>query len=187
MRVPRADLKERDERFAAIYISNGGNAKAAAREVFKGVLTVAQAEQQSSKYLKRPYVQHLLAEHQRRTAAELEAKYAITRENVLESLANMVFMDPRKLFNEDGSLKHIRDLDERTAKTVASFEVEELYEHEGQGPSRRKVNTGRVTKIKMWDKNSAVDKAMRHLGLFKEDNNQKPQAVIISKDDAGVL
>jgi|SRR5579863_455709 len=187
MRQPRADLKERDERFAACYVTNGGNAKAAAREVFKGVLTVAQAEQQAGRYLRRPYVQHLIADHQARVEAELSARYAITRENVLEALSNLVFADPRKLFDADGNLLHLTQLDDRTAKMVSSFEVEELYESVGEGRAKRKVNTGRVTKVKMWDKNSAVDKAMRHLGLFEKDNQQKPATVMLTKDDAGVL
>ncbi len=187
LRRPRADLKERDERFAALYVSNGGNAKAASREIFKGILTVAQAEAQSSAYLRRSYVQHLLTEHQHRVAAELEARYALTREHVLEALSNLVFADPRQLFNADGTLKHVVELDDRTAKMVSSFEVEELYEQQGTGRARSKVNIGRVTKVKMWDKNSAVDKAMRHLGLFEKDNQQKPATVMLTKDDAGVL
>jgi phage terminase small subunit len=190
MRKPRADLKERYERFAAAYVSNGGNAAAAARAAMGTMLRAGdttQASVQGTHLLKTIYVQHLIAEHHRRVEAELKAKYEITRENVLDALSNLVFADPRLLFNPDGTLKHVSELDDRTAKMVSSFEVEELYEVEGKGPARRKVNTGRVTKVKMWDKNSAVDKAMRHLGLFEKDNNQKPTPVILSKDDAGVL
>jgi len=188
MRKPRADLKERYETFAAAWVSNGGNASAAARLAMPGVVeTPAQANAQGHAMLKNAYVKHLIAQHQARVAAELQAKYAITRENVLDALANLVFADPRLLFNADGTLKHVTELDDRTAKMVSSFEVEEIYETEGKGPSRHKVNVGRTTKIRMWDKNSAVDKAMRHLGLFEKDNQQKPATVVLTPDDAGVL
>lgn len=186
-RKPRADIKERLERFAALYVSNGGNATAAAKIVLKGVVKPEYANAQAHKLLHHPYTQHLLAEHQARVAAELNAKYAITRENVLEALSNLVFADPRKLFRADGTLLHVSELDDRTAKMVSSFEVEELYEVQRDGRNVHKVNVGRVTKIKMWDKNSAVDKAMRHLGLFEKDNQQKPATVMLTKDDAGVL
>lgn len=34
------------------------------------------------------------------------------------------------------------------------------------------------------DKNSALDKLSKHLGLFEQDNAQKAPTIIISKDDA---
>ena len=32
-----------------------------------------------------------------------------------------------------------------------------------------------VRKIKVWHKNSAHERLCKHLGLFQEDNSQKPQ------------
>lgn len=178
-------MKVRDEAFVAAYLSNGENVAAAARSVGAPEKT---ARQDGQRWLKRLYVQQLIKDHQAKVAAELESKYAITRENVLSALSNLVFADPRLLFHADGRLKHVTELDERTAKMVSSFEVEELYETEGHGPGRVKVNTGRVTKVRMWDKNSAVDKAMRHLGLFEKDNEQaRDTKLVITEKDAGVL
>lgn len=31
--------------------------------------------------------------------------------------------------------------------------------------------------MKLWDKNSAIEKAMKHLGLFAEDNKQRAGAL----------
>ena len=33
--------------------------------------------------------------------------------------------------------------------------------------------TGRTTKLKVWDKNAALEKAMKHLGLYEKDNSQR--------------
>ena len=33
--------------------------------------------------------------------------------------------------------------------------------------------TGAVKKLRFWDKNAALDKAMRHLALFDRDNSQR--------------
>ena len=51
------------------------------------------------------------------------------------------------------------------AAALASVEVDELRE-EG-------AVVGVTQKIKFWDKNSAIEKAMKHLGMFERDNAQK--------------
>ena len=51
---------------------------------------------------------------------------------------------------------------------IASVEVRE--EFEGQGESRKLV--GYTRKVKFWDKPSAINMVMRHLGLFEKDNAQ---------------
>lgn len=181
-----AAVKAKRDRFIVAYLQDeDGNATRAA--MIAGVPAAA-AKQWGAKALQHPYVQQLIGDHRERMAAELEAKYALTRENVLSALANLVHADPRKLFHDDGRLRHVTELDDRTAKMVSSFEVEELYEMEGEGRNRSKVNVGRVTKIRMWDKNSAVDKAMRHLGLYEKDNEQtRDTKLVITEKDAGVL
>ena len=40
-------------------------------------------------------------------------------------------------------------------------------------------DTGRVTKIRFWDKNAALEKAMKHHGLYERDNDQKRENLII--------
>lgn len=177
--------KARREIFTEAYLSNNGNALAAARAA--GIAETG-AQVWAKRALTHPHVVTLIRDHQAKVAEELEARYALTRENVLSALANLVHADPRKLFHDDGRLRHVTELDDRTAKMVSSFEVEELYEMEGEGRNRSKVNVGRVTKIRMWDKNSAVDKAMRHLGLYEKDNEQtRDTKLVITEKDAGVL
>jgi len=36
---------------------------------------------------------------------------------------------------------------------------------------------GHTKKVKLWDKNQALDKIMRHLGAYKRDNEQKVDAL----------
>ena len=58
-------------------------------------------------------------------------------------------------------------MDDDTRAAVASFEIDE-----------RKVDgvvVGRTTKIKLWDKNRALEMAMRHLGLYERDNAQRSE------------
>jgi phage terminase small subunit len=53
-------------------------------------------------------------------------------------------------------------LDEDTAAAVASFKIDEY---------------GRI-EYKFWNKVDALDKLMRHLGLYERDNAQQPPPVI---------
>ena len=34
---------------------------------------------------------------------------------------------------------------------------------------------GRLTRIRLWDKNAALEKAMKHLGLYGRDNSQRSE------------
>jgi phage terminase small subunit len=94
----------------------------------------------------------------RATRAEVNAA------RVLQELARLAFADPRKLYNPDGSLKQITELDDDTAATVSSVEVYE--ELAGQGEERKTV--GFTKKLKHWDKNAALLNLAKHLGLLRE-------------------
>jgi phage terminase small subunit len=96
-------------------------------------------------------------------------------EQTQHQLACVVRSDARKLYRSDGSMIPIHKLDAETAAAIASIEVRE--EFEGQRESRRLV--GYTRKVKFWDKNAALDKAMRHLGLFEKDHRQQGQNLAI--------
>ena len=65
------------------------------------------------------------------------------------------------------------------AACVASVEVEELFEWEGEGDDRKKTHIGYTKKVKFWDKNKSLDMIGRHLKLFGEDDGRKGPAVIM--------
>lgn len=45
-----------------------------------------------------------------------------------------------------------------------------------------KTNADGSVEIKLWDKNSALEKAMRHLGLFEKDNAQQRDGLMALRD-----
>lgn len=65
-----------------------------------------------------------------------------------------------------GKLLQPHQLDEATAATVSSIEVDD---------------TGRVKKYRFWDKNSALDRGAKMLGMFKEDNEQGRPVVLVDR------
>jgi phage terminase small subunit len=76
-------------------------------------------------------------------------------------LAGAAF-DPARLYHEDRSLKNITEMDDDTRAAIASIEIDES-KVDG-------VVVGHTTKIKLWDKNRALEMAMRHLRLYERDN-----------------
>lgn len=94
---------------------------------------------------------------------ELERRtkqYELSLENILREACRVAFADPAKLFNEDGSLKAMHELDEDTRRAIASVEVEALYD--GRGEDREQV--GNLHKIKAWPKVDALKTLLQYFG-----------------------
>ena len=62
---------------------------------------------------------------------------------MLSEIAKLAFLDIRRAFNPDGSLKHISELDGETAAAVAGIEHEKLFDHFGRGQAK---HVGTTTK-----------------------------------------
>ena len=119
----------------------------------------------ASRLIRNPNVQAVLAERSQKIAQKVE----LTQEMIFQQTARIAAFDIRKLYNEDGSLKAVHELDDDTAAAIAGLEVNDLFE--GLGKSRDYI--GHVRKYKIADKNSALERGARLLGLFKEDNAQR--------------
>jgi phage terminase small subunit len=167
----REAAEHRRRLFVEAYIANGGNATEAAKAAGFSAKT---AYSQGQRLLKDVEVNTSLSERRE----SLAKKYELTAESVIAELAKIVHADPRKLFDENGNIIAIRDWEDDMAGAVASVEFT-VERHE----SGDEVVTG-TKKVKLWDKNSAIEKAMKHLGLFERDNEQQKTTVII-KDFTG--
>ena len=87
------------------------------------------------------------------------------QDKVLQELKRLVYSDVRACFNEDGSLKPITEWPDEAAAAVSSIEVVTKLGAFKEDGSRE---VDHVHKIKVWDKNSAIDKLMKHLAMFVE-------------------
>lgn len=85
-------------------------------------------------------------------------------DRVLKEIARIAFFDTRKLVRADGSCKNLDELDEDTGAVIANLEVLDYFEGFGEG--RQQV--GIIKKYKLWDKNTALTNAMKHLGMDKQ-------------------
>ena len=98
-------------------------------------------------------------------------KIGVYAERVLTELARVGLSDIRKLYDEDGRLKHPKDWDEETSAAVAGVEV--MEEFEGKGKDKKHIGT--TKKVRVFDKVRALESLGKHLGLFPTDK----------KDDEG--
>jgi len=161
-----AAMAERERLFIEAYIANGGDGAKAARAA--GYASSG-AKARAQTLLKRPNVVKSLAERR----AKLARKFELTSEAVIAELSKIVHADPRRLFGDDNKMLPMQDWPDDMAAVVASVETDELFE--GNGKDRKFI--GYTKKVRFWDKNSAIEKAMKHLGLYEKDNRQKASAL----------
>lgn len=154
--------EHRRKRFVEAYLANGGNATQAA--IAAGYARRS-ATVTGSRMLRQADVMATLKE---RRAVVIE-KMELTTERTLREIARVAYFDPRKMFHEDGTPKGITELDDDTAAAIAGLDV--LEEFDGTGQDR--VLIGHIKKYKIADKNSALEKAMKHLGEYEKDHKQQ--------------
>lgn len=102
----------------------------------------------------------------------LMARNRWTDEMVLGEARLLARFDLRKLYDKNGRLKNIADLDAETARAVQGIDTDELFE--GTGKEREQV--GETKKVKLWDKLKAMEMIMKHRGLVV-DRHQVQQVV----------
>jgi phage terminase small subunit len=174
--TPKKQAKASVEQKIALWVeamlSNGGNATQAA--VAAGYKPGSAAEKAGYRMSKNVRVSDILAKRRAEVLVVVEESTGLSVARTLKEVARLAYFDPRKLFDSEGRLIPMTELDDDTAAAVASIEVVEEFE----SVDGKRVPAGLLKKIKIADKNSALDKAMKHLGLYEADNGQKPEPVV---------
>jgi phage terminase small subunit len=93
-----------------------------------------------------------------RALSQRSKRTEITADRVLTELARIGFADPRKLFDENGNLVPVTQLDDDTAASLAAVETIEQFD--------RDEVIAHLKKIRFWDKKAALELLGKHLGLF---------------------
>lgn len=168
--------QQRINAFVEHYLANGCNGRQAALDMGSSPKS---ADNAAWRMLKDAQVLQRIEERQQ----ELAKKFEINTESVMKNLAQAVYFDPRKLYNPDGTLKPIVDLDDDTAMALSGFEVFEEFAGKGDG----RALVGFTKKVKWLDKNAARDQANKILGHYKKDNEQPNAAVAAALVDANKI
>lgn len=155
----KASAATRKALFVKHYIENGRNATQAA-------ITAGYSKKTARQLGSRLLTDVVVADAVKKEAAEAVAIAGLSVERTLIEVARLAYSDPRNLFDAEGNLIPLHQLSDDAAASIASVDVDEITVGE--------LTIGKTKKIKVWDKNAALEKAMKHLGMFEKDNSQKP-------------
>lgn len=130
---------------------------------------------EASKLADRPKVAARIEELSAIVAKRAQKQSNITTDWLTERWRRIAEFDARKLFDEDGKLKRIVDLDDDTAYVISSVDVSLT---KMQGRDRDEVIEEVTKKVRMWDKGKALENIGRHIGYYNEDTSQAPRIIL---------
>lgn len=146
------ELTPKQARFVQEYLIDLNATQAAIRAGY----SAKTAEWQGPQLLGKTHVAQAIQEGMKRRSERTE----ITQDRVLKEVARLAFLDIRKAFNTDGSLKPLHELDDDTAAAIAGMDVIEI----GGGED----SLSALKKIKLSDKKGALELLMRHMGMLND-------------------
>jgi phage terminase small subunit len=168
-----AKLTPKQQRFVEEYLIDMNGTQAAIRAGY----SERTACEQASRLLANVKIQEAVA----LARTIVSEKAGITVERVLREMGRLAFVDVRKLYDADGRLLSIHDIDDETAAAISSIEVDQLFDDEepdesleGQphGGALKRSRSGNIlgktSKVKLLDKKGALESLMKHLGLYKD-------------------
>lgn len=93
-------------------------------------------------------------------AGEIQKEWAINR--LLQEIRSISFIDIRKIFNDDHTLRPPSEWPDDIAAAISSIEVDEIEQWDGE----KKEKIGEMKKIKIFDKLKALEMLGKDLGRF---------------------
>ncbi len=158
------------QRFVEEYVSmlHPSAAEAAVRAGY----SARSAKQIAHVLLKSPEVRSAIQAAKR---AQLK-RIHMSADDVLVGLAEIASIDIADLYDENNSLRPLKEIPVHIRRAIAGIEVEELFE--GRGESREHV--GRNRKLKLSDKVRALEILAKHHKLLTE-------RVVVSDPDGNAM
>jgi phage terminase small subunit len=149
--------RQREETFAREYLIdlNGARAAIAAGYSEKG------ADVRAVELLGNRRVQALIASLTKDKLGKLD----ISADWVLGELRKLAGYDAGAIFNDDGSLKPIKEWDPSVRAALVGLEHDKLFEHFGKTEAK---HVGATVKVKLADKLRALELLGKYLKLFTE-------------------
>lgn len=149
--------------FAYEYYRNKGNAKQAAITAGYSPKT---ATQTGSRLLTYVNVQNILLKLNAKLVNKLEYEAIFTKEQVLKEYGHTAFFDIRELYDDNNSLKLVKDFSKAAAHAVAGIDVFEEFENivDDTTGLRTRVHIGNTVKIKLNSKLAALDSIRDTMG-----------------------
>ena len=149
-------MNDKHKAFASEYVIDYNATQAAIRAGY----SEKTAYSQGNRLLKNDEIQEAIKELEAAASKRTE----VSKDMVIRELARVAFVDPRKLFDEEGRPKDIRFLDPDTAAALSSVDIYEEFDYNGED----KELSGYTKKYKWSDKLRALEMLGKHLGMFTD-------------------
>lgn len=149
-------LNTRERSFVDHYIID----KKKQESAIKAGFSAKSAHVAANRLLKKDKIQAALQERMQDQVERLEIK----ADDVIRECLAIAKSDLRKLFDDHGNLLPAKQWPDEIAASVASIEVDELWE--GRGDDREQ--TGFTRRVRLWDKTKALEMLGRNLKLFTD-------------------
>lgn len=158
---PRHKLTEKQRRFCEEYVIDNNAVKALIRAGYSEKTADKAAYQLLGKTWVKAYVSKL--------KRDLQKKTAITAERVIAEYAKIAFADIKDIFDENGNIKNISDLQNIITASISEVSTNSTKIGDEEILIRRAY--------KFHSKVAALDALGKHLGIFEKDNKQKGEAI----------
>lgn len=165
----KSGFTDKEEAFIREFPKDNNGTKAAIRAGY----SEKSAKNTAAKLMAKSAIREEI-DKKKMTAAE---RCGISLDRVLLEYKRLGFFDARKMYDSEGNLKSIHDIDDDTAAAIAGISAEELFE--GRGENREHIGT--IKHVRIFEKKAALTDLMKHLGGFEKDNAQKlPDSVVMA-------
>lgn len=151
------------------------NASRAYKAAYKSCKSDLTARTNASKLLTKTNIQEYISEKQK----EIEERTEITQKKIIQELAKIALFNIKDIYNENGTLKKITELDDDTAKAISGVKILQKA-----GAMKISINPEgkdeevpiehipeQTVEFKTNDKVKALELLGKHLGMFKENVN----------------
>ena len=179
-------MTDAQKRFADEYLIDL-NATRAYKVAYPNCKKDETARANSSRLLTNANIQNYISEKQK----EIEKRTEVTQDMVVQELAKIAFFNIKDIYNENGTLKQIKDIDDNTSKAIAS--VKTL-----QKAGSMKINVNmqgqdeevpleyieeQTIEFRTNDKVKALELLGKHLGMFNDVNVNMKNAIQVELVD----
>lgn len=159
-------LNRKQLRFCEEYVIDLNATQAAIRAGY----SEKTAQVQSSRLLLNVMVQAKIVELQE----EISKRNELKADDIVQELRKIGFMTIDELFDNNGVIKNPTLLSDKAKAAVSSVKItKRTY---GKDYNETEEET---TELKLWDKGKALVELGKHMGIFKDDNNQRAVKNII--------
>lgn len=131
----------------------------------------------ASRLISAEKIKAFIANHEKSRLVVAEKQHGINDAWLIERWRRIVEFDVRKLFDDEGNLKKIKDLDDDTAFVISAIDVSLT---KLRGADQDQIVEEVTRKFRALDKTKALEALGQHIGFYGRHNAQQRPVVILN-------